>query len=83
MPSTQAPDVPSLPSMPQALIDYLRRLRTWAYQEIDDKIARTEAVPFVLLSASDEKNPTTVFKLSVDSSGAIQVTQVPLGRGKP
>lgn len=81
MPTTAPPDVP--PNTPQPIADYLRRFGTWAYQQIDSKIPQQSAAPFVLLTPSDQKTPTTVFKLTVDSSGALTVTQVSLGSGKP
>jgi hypothetical protein len=87
MPTTQPPDLPPLtgmsPAAAQTLGDYLRRLRTWAYQEVDRAIKKDEAAPQVILSASDQKNPTAIFSLTVDHTGATHVTQIPLGGGKP
>jgi hypothetical protein len=71
------------PAAAQALSDYLRRLATWAYHEIDRKIGKDEATPGVLLSASDEKIPKHIFKLTVDHTGASHVTAVPLGGANP
>jgi hypothetical protein len=81
MPTVAPPDVP--PGTPFALADYLRRLRTWAYTEIDKKIPKDEAAPHLLLSPSDQKTPTATFMLTVDSAGVTHVTSVPLGGGKP
>jgi hypothetical protein len=76
-----APDVP--PKTPPELAEYLRRLRTWAFTEIDKKISKDEATAHVVLTPSDEKTPTKVYAITVDSSGALHTTAVPLGGGKP
>jgi hypothetical protein len=81
MPTTAPPDVP--PNTPQPVADYLRRFGTWAYQQIDSKVPQNAGVPSILLLPSDQKTPTTVFKLTVDSSGDLHVTKVPLGGGQP
>jgi hypothetical protein len=78
-----ATDLPSMPSAPAPLVDFLRRFRTWSADQINDRISKTEAAPFVLLTPSDQKTPTKVFKLTVDSSGALHVEPMPLGGGKP
>jgi hypothetical protein len=81
MPTQAPPDIPA--NVPKEVADYLRRLATWAYQEIDRKISKNEATPAVLFSASDEKIPVHVFKLTVDHTGASHVTAVPLGGANP
>ena len=81
MPTQAPPDIPA--NVPAPVADYLRRLSTWAYQELDRKISRNEATPAVLFSASDEKPPKHIFSLTVDHTGASHVTPVPLGGGAP
>jgi hypothetical protein len=81
MPTQAPPDIPS--KVPPDVADYLRRLSTWAYQEIDRKISKNEATPGVLFSASDEKPPKHIFLLTVDHAGATHVTPVSLGGSNP
>ena len=81
MPTQRPPDVPA--TVPQPVADYLRRLATWAYQEIDRKIPKDEATLHVLLAPSDQKPPTTVFSITVDHTGAMKIASVALGGGKP
>jgi hypothetical protein len=78
MPTVAPPELPNLPSLTPDVSDYLRRLRAWAYAEIDKKIPTTEAVVQIMLAASDEKTPVHIFKLTVDHTGALHVTQIPL-----
>ena len=81
MPTQAPPDIPS--GLDPKVADYLRRVNTWAFQEIDGKVSKTEPAPALMLSPSDQKQPNTVFRISVDSSGNLSTTQVPLGGGKP
>jgi hypothetical protein len=81
--TTAPPDVPSIATLPQPLTNYLRRLSAWAYQQIDSKAPQQAAVPFILLTPNDQVSPNTVFQLTVDSTGALTVTQVALGKGSP
>ena len=81
MPTVPPPDVP--PNTPDNVADYLRRLRTWAFTELEKKIPKDEAVPQVLLSASDQRPPTKVHALTINAAGAIASTSVALGTGKP
>lgn len=87
MPTQRPPDVPPLtgmsPAAAQALSDYLRRLAMWAYQEIDAKVPKAEAVPQLLLSPITEKPPVHIFGVVVNSSGVLATQAVPLGSGKP
>jgi hypothetical protein len=71
------------PRLDPKLVDYLRRFSFWAYNELNAKISINEAVPQLMLSASDEKPPVHVFVVTVDSSGAMSIHPVPLGGGKP
>jgi hypothetical protein len=81
MPTQAPPDVP--PNVPPQVADYLRRLSTWAFQEIDKKIPKNEATAHVLLIPSDVKIPAKVFKITVDSAGAVHTAQAPLAGGPP
>jgi hypothetical protein len=87
MPTQAPPDVPTFsgmsPPASQALSDFLRRLSTWAYQEIDKKVPKDEATAHVILSSSDQKPVTTIFAITVDHTGAITASPIPLGSGKP
>ena len=77
------PDLPSLPGVPSALVDYLRRFRTWSAGEFDRYAPKNEAVTQLLLYSSDQKTPSVVWRLTVNSAGALSITQEPLGAGKP
>jgi hypothetical protein len=81
MPTVAPPDVPQ--GLDPTAAAYLRRLATWAYQEIDKKVPKAEAVPQLLLSASDQKPPIAVHALTINAAGAIAATSVALGGGKP
>jgi hypothetical protein len=81
MTTVPPPDVPA--GVDPKLADFLRRFSLWAYREFDKKASTTEAVPQLLFSASDEKPPRHVFEVTVNSAGALAVTAVPLGGGKP
>lgn len=83
MPTVPPPDLPHVPGLPAQLIDYLRKSNRWAFEELEKKVPKNEAVVWIMLSASDQKNPTAVFKLQVDHTGAVHVTQMPLGGGAP
>lgn len=83
MPTQPPPDLPASSQISPLLSDYLRRLSTWAFQEINKKVTKDEATPHVIFAASDQKQPTSTFKLTVDSTGTVGVSQVPLGKGKP
>jgi len=81
MPTPNPPDIPA--SVGKPVQEYLRRLNTWAFQSISDKVSKTEAQSSVLLTPSDQKNPNTVFAITVDSTGTLSVTQVKLGSRPP
>lgn len=87
MPTVPPPDVPNLsgmsPAASQALGDYLRRLATWAGQEIDKKIGKTEPVQQVMLYPVNQKTPTVVWSIVVNDAGVMATQRVPLGGGKP
>ena len=81
MPTSPPPEIPS--DVDPKLAGYLRRLGAWAFQEIDAKVPKNEAVAQLLLNPSDQKPPKTVYSLTVKSTAptVVQVTQVPLGKG--
>jgi acyl-homoserine lactone acylase PvdQ len=87
MPTQAPPDVPLFPNMSpaasQALADYLRRLSTWAYQEINRKIAKDEATAHLILAAYDVKQNPNIFQIEVTSSGTLQANPVALGGANP
>lgn len=83
MPTQAPPDVPASSEISPLLSDYMRRFSTWAFQEINKKVSKTEPQPSLLLTPSDQKQPSTVFQVAVDSAGNLSTTQVPLGRGRP
>lgn len=87
MPTVPPPDVPAFtgmsPAAAQALGDYLRRLATWAGQEIDKKIGKAEPVPQVMLYPATQKTPQAVFGIVVNDSGVIATQRVPFGGGQP
>lgn len=71
------PDVPA--GIDPKVASYLRTLNIWLYHELEKKIQKDEAIPSLLLSASDQKRPTAVHSLTVNSVGVIAATLVPLG----
>ena len=81
MPTLRPPDLPS--GIDPKLADYLRRLNTWAFQEIDKKIPKDEATTQLIVAAYDAKTNPRVFKIQVTNSGLLQANDVPYGGGKP
>lgn len=81
MPTQRPPDVP--PGLDPQVAQYLRRLATWAYQEIDAKVPKEEAVRHILLSPITQKPPTTIFEIVVNETGSMAAQRVALGGGKP
>jgi hypothetical protein len=65
------------------LVDYLRRHRTWAMQEIEKAIKKEEATAHLLLAAYDVKANPKIFRIEVTNAGALQANNAPLGGGKP
>lgn len=87
MPTVPPPDVPSFsgmsPAASQALANYLRRLATWAGQEIDKKIGKTDPVQQIMLYPATQKTPQAVFAIIVNETGVIATQRVPFGGGQP
>lgn len=81
MPTSRPPDVPS--GVDPQVAQYLRRLATWAYQEIDAKIGKTDPVQQVLLYPITQKTPQAVFGLIVNESGVMATQRVGFGSGQP
>lgn len=83
MATVPPPPIPQLTGLPKPLQEYLQRFSAWAVQEVDKRIDKNEAVPGVLILPTDVKPPNAVFRMSLDHTGTLSVTQIPLGKGKP
>ena len=83
MATVPPPPIPQLTGLPKPLQEYLQRFSAWAYHEVDRRIDKEEAVPGVLILPTDVKPPRAVFRMSVDHTGTVTTTQIPLGTGKP
>ena len=80
------PDLPDLgKNATPALTNYLRTFGKWCTDRFQDRTPTYQALPYVLLQASDPPANTTpkVFKVTVSTAGALVVTNVPLGQGLP
>ena len=79
------PNLPSLPGASPALVTYLRTFALWAANNLSAKLPASQALPGVLLQASDTPvgSPPKVFLIQVNSAGTISATAQPLGQGKP
>jgi len=71
------PDVPAGTAEP--LANFLRTFSLWCRRGFADRLPINSAVSGILLQARD--NPSKVFRLEVDSAGALHATSVPLGSG--
>jgi len=71
------PDVPAGTAEP--LANFLRTFSLWCRRGFADRLPANSAIPGILLQARDD--PTKVFRLEVDSAGALHATPVALGRG--
>jgi len=69
------PDLPNIPKIQPELADYLRRFATWANKQMQYKIPNDEAQDHFLLLSPSKK----VYKISVNDSGVVTSTLVPLG----
>jgi hypothetical protein len=79
------PDVPSDPKISDALSQYLRNFALWCRNGFAEQMRNNEAVPGLLLRASDTApgaNPK-IFRIEVDSTGALSTVQVGLGGRNP
>ena len=81
MPTIAPPDVPA--GIDPKMADYLRRLLLWLNREMNRRTPDLEAQPNLLVSSSDEKSPVHLWSITVNSAGAMSITAVPLGGGKP
>ena len=67
-------------TMSATLAQYLRTFSLWARHGFQERQPDSLANPGILLLAEDGRS---VFRLSVTSAGALTVTPIPLGGGKP
>jgi hypothetical protein len=79
MPTAQPPEMPAIPTVPPALMDYIKRLRTWAYTALSQKADLRSASVSVLLQSPAGK----VFSIAVDDTGKLTSTPVTLASGAP
>lgn len=79
------PDLPSMPDVSNTLSNYLRNFSLWCRHRFADTLAGSQALPGVLVQASDAPAGTTpkVFMIQVTTAGAIVATPVALGGGQP
>jgi hypothetical protein len=88
-PSSPAPSIPDLSPDPKklapALGQYLNTFALWCRNSFSERLPANQALPYVLLMASDPPPNTTpkVFKVTVTTAGALVVTNIPLGSGLP
>jgi hypothetical protein len=77
------PLVPAMPRADPGVKEYLTNFALWCSNNFRSRPANTQALPFILLQASDPVAGVTpkVFKIQVSSAGAITATSVPLGTG--
>ena len=69
------PDLPNIPNIQPEMADYLRRFATWANKQMQYKISTDIAIDGLLLISPSGK----VYKISVNDSGVVTSTLVPLG----
>ena len=79
------PDVPSMPEVSDTLTGYLRNFALWCRHGFADKLSGSTALPGVMLQACDAPAGTApkVFMLQVNTAGAVVLTPIPLGKGRP
>jgi hypothetical protein len=88
-PTSPAPSIPTLPDDAKALApvlgNYLNQFALWCRNSFGERLPANQALPYVLLQASDPAPNTTpkVFKVTVNTAGSLQVTNIPLGSGLP
>jgi hypothetical protein len=70
------PELPNIPKIQPELADYLRRLSAWADKQMQYKIATDIAIGGILILTPSKQK---VYRISVDDSGVITSTLVPLG----
>lgn len=69
------PDLGPMEKSDPVLVAYLRRLGLWMTTQLQTKLPIRTATPFVLLLSPNG----TVYRLTVDDSGALITTNVPAG----
>ena len=83
------PELPALPKTEEGLVNYLRNFALWCRSGFNDKLSASQALPGVLLQAFDAPaGVNKVFLVQVSSpgtstAGALVITAVALGTGKP
>ena len=77
MPVAAPPDGPT--EVPSGAAPYLRRLRTWAYTELQRALLKSEAAAFVLLQSPSG----AVFQITVGDDGRLVSTPIVLATGRP
>lgn len=88
-PTSPAPSIPNLPADPKqlgmVLGQYLNTFALWCRNSFSERLPANQALPYLLLQASDPPANTTpkVFKVTVTTAGALVVTNIPLGSGLP
>lgn len=69
------PDLPNIPNIQPELAEYLRRVTMWAAKQFTFKVPIDTATHGVLLQSPSGK----VYAITVDDSGTLIATLVPLG----
>ena len=79
------PELPNMPNVSSMLTNYLHSFSLWTRHGFADKLSTSTAAPGIMLLASDPAPGVTpkAFMLQVTTAGAVVVTPVPLGEGKP
>jgi hypothetical protein len=79
------PLIPADPSISNTLSNYLRAFELWCRSGFRDRTPSQEALPSILLLASDTALGTApkVFKVQVNSAGVVSAVQVGLGGPNP
>jgi hypothetical protein len=78
------PDLPNMPEVSNILSNYLRTFSLWCRNGFAASLRSGQALPGVLLLASDAPaNAPKVFLIQVNSAGAITATAVGLGGPNP
>jgi hypothetical protein len=79
------PLIPADPSISNTLSNYLRAFELWCRSGFRDRTPSQEALPSILLLASDTAPGTApkVFKVQVNSAGVVSAVQIGLGGPNP
>ena len=79
------PPIPADPKISDALSNYLRAFELWCRGGFRDRTPSQEALPGVLLLASDTAPGVApkVFRIQVNSAGVVSAVQIGLGGPNP